>query len=173
MSALKALEAARSAGIKLSIEGRNLALSAASPPPAAVLDALSLYKVEIVALLQPVELWRSAFSRLDPLEPPCPGFRPRWWLATCRDVAQFLDGDFARLAVEFGWSTVQLFGVHRDVGAIRFDCTGALLVNLRGQRITQCTSSLIRFQNGSAYYRRDMSAASIPIWDFKQKETDQ
>ena len=168
LSALAALKSARSAGIKFTIDGGDLALTAAAKPPAAVLDALSRHKAEIAAMLQPVELWRAAFSRLDPLEPACPGFRSRWWLAICNDVSQFLDDDHARLAAKFGWSAAQLFGVHRVVGAIRADCTGALLVHLRGQRITECTSSLIRFQNGSAYYRRTMPAASIPIWDYSQ-----
>ena len=53
MSAIKALNAARAAGVELALEGDDLALSAASEPPAAVLDALSRHKAEIVALLRP------------------------------------------------------------------------------------------------------------------------
>jgi hypothetical protein len=57
MSAVEALKAARAAGLELALEGDDLALSAASAPPAAVLDALSRHKAEIVALLQPGDGW--------------------------------------------------------------------------------------------------------------------
>ena len=53
MSAVEALKAARAAGIELALDGDDLALSAASAPPAVVLDALSRHKAEIVALLRP------------------------------------------------------------------------------------------------------------------------
>jgi hypothetical protein len=53
MSAAEALKAARAAGIELALDGDDLALSAASEPPAAVLDAVSRHKAQIVALLRP------------------------------------------------------------------------------------------------------------------------
>lgn len=53
MSAIEALKAARAAGIELALDGDDLALSAASAPSAAMLDALSRHKAEIVALLRP------------------------------------------------------------------------------------------------------------------------
>jgi hypothetical protein len=53
MKANDALEAARAAGIVLAVDGEDLVLEAASTPPAAVLDALSQQKAEIVALLRP------------------------------------------------------------------------------------------------------------------------
>lgn len=53
MSAIKALNAARAAGVELRLDSDDLALSAASAPPAAVFDALCWYKAEIVALLRP------------------------------------------------------------------------------------------------------------------------
>ncbi|MET3838579.1 hypothetical protein [Bradyrhizobium sp. OAE829] len=57
MSAVQAITAARAAGIELSLDGADLALSAALAPPVAVLDALSRHKAEIVALLQHVDGW--------------------------------------------------------------------------------------------------------------------
>ena len=48
-----ALKAARAAGIILAVDGEDSVLEAASMPPAAVLDALSQKKAEIVALLRP------------------------------------------------------------------------------------------------------------------------
>ena len=55
MNAVEALKAARAAGVELALEGDDLALKAASAPPAAVLDALSRHKAQIVMLLRPAE----------------------------------------------------------------------------------------------------------------------
>jgi hypothetical protein len=49
MSAAEALKAARAAGVHLGIDGDDLVLEASTQPPAAVLDALSRHKAEIVA----------------------------------------------------------------------------------------------------------------------------
>ena len=68
MSAVEALKAARAAGIELALDGDDLVLNAASAPPAAVLDALSRHKAEIVALLRPgpdgwsAEDWQAYFD---------------------------------------------------------------------------------------------------------------
>jgi hypothetical protein len=53
MTAAEALKAARAAGVELALDGDDLVLNAASAPPAAVLDALSRHKAEIVVLLRP------------------------------------------------------------------------------------------------------------------------
>jgi hypothetical protein len=53
MRTVEALNAARAAGVKLALDGDHLVLSAASAPPAAVLDVLSRYKAEIVSFLRP------------------------------------------------------------------------------------------------------------------------
>src|SRR5262249_46508001 len=55
MSAIAALKAARAAGVELALDGDDLVLKAASAPPAAVLDALSRHKAEIMVLLRPAE----------------------------------------------------------------------------------------------------------------------
>ena len=53
MTALEALQAARAVGVDVVLQGNGLALEASSPPPEAVLEALSQNKAEIVALLRP------------------------------------------------------------------------------------------------------------------------
>jgi hypothetical protein len=53
MSAAEALKAARAVGICVGIDGNDLVLEASAPPLPAVLDLLSHYKAEIVALLRP------------------------------------------------------------------------------------------------------------------------
>jgi hypothetical protein len=68
VSVAQAIKAARAAGVHLGIDGNDLVLEAASAPPAAVLDALSRHKAEIVALLRPgrdgwsVEDWQAYFD---------------------------------------------------------------------------------------------------------------
>jgi hypothetical protein len=54
MSAGSALQAARAAGVSVALDGDQLLLKAAMPPPAIVVEALSRHKAEIVILLRPV-----------------------------------------------------------------------------------------------------------------------
>jgi hypothetical protein len=69
MSAFRALKAARAAGIHLEVDGDGLVLEATSAPPAAVLEAISRHKTEIVALLRPgrdgwsAEDWQIFFDK--------------------------------------------------------------------------------------------------------------
>jgi hypothetical protein len=55
MSAVEALKVARAAGIRLRIDGDDLLLEAAVPPPAPVLDYLSRYKADVVRTLRSAE----------------------------------------------------------------------------------------------------------------------
>jgi hypothetical protein len=55
MNAVQVLKAARAAGVGVAIDGDKLVLRAATPPPPAVIDLLSRYKAEIVALLRPAD----------------------------------------------------------------------------------------------------------------------
>lgn len=51
MSAVQALRAARDAGVRIGIDGDALTLNADAAPPSAVLELLSLHKVQVIALL--------------------------------------------------------------------------------------------------------------------------
>ena len=68
MSAAEALEQARAAGIRVGIDGDQLALEASAPPPGEVLDLLARYKADILTLLRAgsdgwsVEDWREFFE---------------------------------------------------------------------------------------------------------------
>jgi hypothetical protein len=53
MSATEAIRAARTAGVRLTADGEDLLLDAASPPSAAVIDKLSRHKAEVLKLLRP------------------------------------------------------------------------------------------------------------------------
>jgi hypothetical protein len=52
MSAIEALRKSRAAGLGVAIDGEDLVLHGSAPPPAAVLDALSRYKTDIIMLLR-------------------------------------------------------------------------------------------------------------------------
>ncbi len=64
MSVVEALEAARVAGVRVGIEGDDLALEASAPPPPAVLDLLSRHKAGIVTLLRSAD-GRAGIGELD------------------------------------------------------------------------------------------------------------
>jgi hypothetical protein len=68
MSATEALRAAHAAGVRITVDGDDLLLTALSEPPATVLDLLSQHKPAIVRFLQPLsrnwsaEDWRAFFD---------------------------------------------------------------------------------------------------------------
>ncbi len=68
MSAVHVLKLARSAGIRIRIDGDALALDADAAPPPALLDLLARHKPEVLALLRPGgdgwsgEDWRAFFD---------------------------------------------------------------------------------------------------------------
>lgn len=52
MNAAEALDAARAAGVCVSVDGNDLLLEAPAPPPSAVVDLLAQHKLAIMALLR-------------------------------------------------------------------------------------------------------------------------
>jgi len=68
MTAAECLRAARATGINIVLDGNDLVLEASSPPPEAILGALSCNKAGIIALLRPgadgwsVEDWQGYFD---------------------------------------------------------------------------------------------------------------
>jgi hypothetical protein len=60
MSAAHALQEARAVGVRVRIDGEDLDLEAAAPPPSAVLDLLWRHKSDILRLLRPsLDGWSS------------------------------------------------------------------------------------------------------------------
>jgi hypothetical protein len=78
MSALEALKAARAAGVELALLGEDLVLSAAAAPQEALINALSRYRAEIVALLlrRPADFYPSPRAAFVPSLPYLRGNRP-------------------------------------------------------------------------------------------------
>ena len=107
--------------------------------------------------------WRRQLFRLRADSAPCAGFQH--WPSVHREAMQFLH-DRGAEAEQLGWTALDLFGVHHQVGAIRSDCTGALLT-LSGKRVVDLTPFLIRFVDGLAYRRRPLLAGLVvPVWQF-------
>ena len=64
MSPLEALEAARTAGFQISVEGGDLVLESAAEPPVAVVDLLTEHKAGILAILRSGQAAGSAEERV-------------------------------------------------------------------------------------------------------------
>jgi hypothetical protein len=117
-----------------------------------------------------VEHWRQRCARLDPEVAPVPGFAGGEWTRVHNSIVTFLDPraspSWPRIAVEGEWSTLELFGVDRRVGAARIDRAGALLCT-NGAIVTRVTPQIIWLANGLAYRRTAMEVATCcAIWNF-------
>ena len=108
--------------------------------------------------------WQRALSGLHRERPPCPLFRH--WPEVLRTAERFLQ-DHGEAAVRLGWTDLDLFGVHRLVGTIRVDCSGALMVS-GGSPVVEITAELVRFESGLAYRRAPWPPDDlvIPVWRF-------
>jgi hypothetical protein len=66
MTALQAMREARAAGITLRIDGDDLHLQAAAPPPATVINLLSRHKAEVLVMLAATEYERNENKQVAP-----------------------------------------------------------------------------------------------------------
>ena len=101
MSAYRALDAARAAGVEVRLDGKNLAVSAAAEPPTEVIDMLCRHKYSIIAVLQRPLVPRSPLQAVQPWD----ATDWRTYFDERAAIAEF-DGRFARpeaevLAFEF------------------------------------------------------------------------
>ena len=91
MSPPEAMAAARAGGVQIAIDGADLVLEASGPPPDAILELLTRYKLGIVALLQCRDGWP---AQIEPVE--ADAIEERAGLAADRVPACYLDA-WARL----------------------------------------------------------------------------
>ena len=112
-----------------------------------------------------VAAWRQAFSALKPSVSPCTGLAGPKWQAVHAAALDFLDF-YADEAVGLGWSTLHLFGVHPELGDLRSDYCGALV--LSGEKVSGVEPNRLLFQR--THYRRDVlgvPSGGVPLWAFK------
>ncbi|GJD30059.1 hypothetical protein PMNALOAF_1302 [Methylobacterium adhaesivum] len=110
------------------------------------------------------KLWRKGFLDLRPSVVPCPDLTAQSWASVHEKCVDFLDR-WAEEAAGLGWTTLDLFGVHRHVGLIRFDYCGGVVMS--GDKVSAITASRIAFVN-TAHYRDTPGRPSgaVPIWLF-------
>lgn len=117
-----------------------------------------------------VDEWRRRFYVLNSSEPPCPGFRSREWSEAFDTAHAFLE-HHAEAAHALGWTALDLFAVHRAVGATRVDCCGALMV-AAGHLVSAVERDVIHYvrardgQPNGRFFRRLASPEMIPVWSF-------
>lgn len=108
-------------------------------------------------------LWRAALERLSPHEAPCPGYRVEEWPRTLSRALAFIE-TFGKQAEALGWTAPRLFGVHPQVGIVRVDCCGALVLPIGGA-VRAITADEISF--GHLTHRaKSGQAEGVPIWSF-------
>jgi hypothetical protein len=125
-----------------------------------------------------VASWRAGVLSLPDDQVPCPGMiciepgphgRSGVWRSVRKAMLVFLD-DWGEAAVEFGWSTEALFGVHRLAGASRADCTGTMVTVYPRRCIALCEREihLDRIGGSVVVDRRPLitPAECVPIWLF-------
>lgn len=112
-----------------------------------------------------IAAWRQGFMTLKPSTSPCPGLSGPKWQAVHAAAGEFLD-HYATEAAGYGWTTLQLFGVHPFLGVVRSDYCGALV--LSGEKPSGVEPDRILFQR--THYRRGVPGVptgSVPLWSFK------
>lgn len=125
-----------------------------------------------------VASWRAGVLSLPDDQVPCPGMiwreagpngREGVWRSVRKALLVFLD-DWGPAAVDFGWSTEALLGVHRTAGANRSDCCGSMVTVYPRRCIALCEREihLDRISGSVLVDRRPASTPPdcVPIWLF-------
>lgn len=110
-----------------------------------------------------LDLWRAGLARLAPHEVPCPDYRLRIWSAVHTRALAFLDA-FGAQAEALGWTAPRLFGVHPEIGTVRVDYCGGLVLGLGGE-VSAITPTEIHFHH-LTHYTKPGQSEGVPIWRF-------
>ncbi|WP_419952223.1 hypothetical protein [Methylobacterium sp.] len=110
--------------------------------------------------------WREAFLSMKPNVVPCPGLTVQNWQGVHAAALDFLD-KYADEAGRLGWTTLDLFGVHPELGVIRSDFCGALV--LSSDLVSKVEPAFIRFER-TRYFRTvpGRPHGAVPIWTVKR-----
>lgn len=122
-------------------------------------------KVSALPSADGLALWWVALTQLSPDTLPCPGYRPGEWPRIHARILTFLD-TFGAEAERLGWTGPRLFGVHPEIGVVRVDYCGALVLGLGGP-VDAITPTEIHF--GHLTHRtKPGQPVGIPIWSFRR-----
>jgi hypothetical protein len=173
MKAAEVIKKATVIGIQIAIDGDDLLLQAAAPPPLAVIELLSRHKPDIVHLLRSTA--GALADALAELESKCPDHVDvERWHRCIKDARRFL-GDWGRHAAALGWTAKDLFGLHQPPAdphpsyrrLSRYDETGLLWL-LGGRRVVALTETTAAIQSSGGsrlIYRRHHKPALGPLGD--------
>jgi hypothetical protein len=170
MRAAEALRAARTAGVAVGVEGKDLVLQASAPPSQELLGVLSELKPEIIQLLRRERHpfldpatdsdaragWvRARIGRLPPSRVPHHWPAARWpqFLADADSFCR----DWAEKAFLLSWPEWELFGCHQRAPWGRIQGMGLVLLLQRDEiAALTATEALIRTATGThqRYYRK-------------------
>jgi hypothetical protein len=68
--------------------------------------------------------------------------------------------EFGEQAAMLGWTDLDLFGVHPEVGLVRTDCSGAVMLS-NGRRVVAVSKHTIAYEDKLTFYRKPARARSI------------
>lgn len=109
--------------------------------------------------------WVIGLRRLDAMPPPA-AFTDERWAQLIADAHGFIDR-WGRAATQFGWSTLDLFGVHPLAPITRYDAKG-LIPLLGGNSVVAVSehTATIRMPSGSTLrFNRRSKTAGVCIWE--------
>jgi hypothetical protein len=107
--------------------------------------------------------WRFGLSRLSADQVPCPGYTPTGWVSVYGRALEFLD-TFGPQAETLGWTAARLFGVHPQLGVVRVDACGALVLPT-GSGVRAITATEVALGH-LTYREKPGQPAGIPLWEF-------
>ena len=115
--------------------------------------------------------WAEGFARLDLMKPPA-GFDRGRWRQLIDDGGRFIDR-WAATAAATGWSASDVFGLHPDAPAARYDGMGLVPLICGGEVIAiEAGHATIRTLGGACltYYLRRQANTGVPVWDLVPRD---
>ena len=108
--------------------------------------------------------WRDSVESMKPTGSPCPGLHGEGWQKTHAAMLAFLDR-FGAEAQDLGWTDLDLFRVHPQIGIYRPDFCGALVQSQIEARAI--SADTVSFGQTTFYRSTPGRSRGVPIWAFK------
>ena len=165
------LEEAGYHGVDLYVRGDNIRVRCKGGLPAGFKVRLKEHKLEVRTELNrqrdaTLSYWRDGVRKMRAEGPP-DGWPPSQWRGLCSVSESFID-NYGELAHWFGWTTLDIFGVHHCAPLDRMECIG-LVLRLSGEdhvvRLGDVTAT-IRHANGytTTFCRNPRHHEFVPVW---------
>src|SRR5947207_11683123 len=196
MIAQRLIEDARAAGISIEVEDGDLIVEADRDPPAALLAELRQHKAELIAVLVPPtretvltaaadpgpddlneraaiiehgvgvhRAWAEGYAALSSMCAPA-GFSSERWSRIVDAAGVFIDR-YAGVAIECGWSDLDVFGCDPDRPDARCDCMVLVLLVDRCEIIgigEEGAELVTETGTRQRYRRRPLPVQTVCLW---------